>query len=194
MLTARSFYWTLLDGASAMLRDFVRFDNALIERVFQPAADIIAHRASLDRLRIAGFCVDAASVAWALSQAGSLSAAVAHWQPAGASLRLLLLLLGLVALRSLRELFGRVGAGKGVNPLRVAMLPHRGVLLALLVARLPALGGFAAAADLAMLLLTVCALYLGACASRPPVRRRSPWRASALPQSEVEPRGGSTTG
>ena len=176
-----------------MLRNFARFDGILIERVFQPIADTISHRMALDRLRLAGFCVDAASVAWVLSQAGGLSAAVAHSQPAEASLRLLLLLLGLVALRSLRELFGRVGAAKGANPLRVAMLPHRGVLLALLVARLPALGSFAAAADLIMLLLAVCALYLGACASRPPVRRRSPWRAPTLPQ-KVRPSGESTTG
>jgi len=156
-----------------MLTSFARLDSALIERVFQPVVDAMAQRLGLGRLRVAGYFLDVASLAWILSQAGSLSGAAAQWQADTACLRLLLLMLGLAALCSLRTLFQRSGDGRGGNPLRVTMLPHRGVLLALLASRLFALGGFAAAADLAMLACAVCALYLGACVSRPPLRRAS---------------------
>ena len=99
---------------------------------------------------------------------------------AGAAfLRILLLLLGLVALTSLRIAFRRAGVRNGANPLRVTMLPHRGVALALLAARLVALGGFAGVADLAMLGFAACALYLGACATRPPEHRRRRWLATS---------------
>jgi hypothetical protein len=156
-----------------MFRRFASFDSALIERVFQPAADAVAYRLGLDRLRVAGFCLDGASIAWILSQAGSLSDAVTQWQACTAFLRLVLLMLGLLALCSLRVAFRRVIAAKGMNPLRVMMLPHRGVVLALLAARLPALDGFASTADFAALLCAICALYLGACTPPPPARTLS---------------------
>jgi hypothetical protein len=156
-----------------MQASFARFDNALIEYVFQPLADSITYRIGLDRLRVARCCLDAASIAWILSQAGSLSQAVTQWDSGAAFLRLLLLILGLAALTSVRTLFRRVASRGGANPLRAAMLPHRGVILALLVARLLALSGFDGAADLAMLGFAACALYLGACATRPPVQRRA---------------------
>lgn len=92
-------------------------------------------------------------------------------------LRMLLLLLGLVALTSLRVVFRRAHIRNGANPLRAAMLPHRGIVLALFAARLVALAGFAGVADLAMLGFVGCALYLGACATRPPVHRRTRWLA-----------------
>lgn len=158
-----------------MRANFTRFDDALIERVFQPIADSITCRIGLDRLRIAAVCLDAASIAWILSRAGALAQAVLQWDPGTALSRTLLLLLGLVALTSLRTVFRRVGAGSGANPLRVAMLPHRGVVLALLLVRLPALPGFAGMADLAMLGLAACALYLGACVAQPPGQRRAQW-------------------
>jgi hypothetical protein len=156
-----------------MKAKFVRFDDALIERIFQPLADSITCRIGLDRLSIAGFCLDAASVAWILSRAGGLALAVTQWDPGAAFPRMLLLLLGLVALTSLRTVFRRVGARSGANPLRVTMLSHRGVVLALLAARLPVLGEFAGIADVTMLGFAACALYLGACASRPPMHRRT---------------------
>jgi len=151
-----------------MLQRFAYFDGALIERVFQPAADTVSHHFGFDRLRIAGFCLDASSIGWILSQAGSLSEAVARWQAGAGLLRVLLLMLGLLALGSLRLAFQRVGAVRGMSPLRVTMLPHRGVLLALLCWRLLTLGGFANVADLAALSFALCALYLGACAAPPP--------------------------
>jgi hypothetical protein len=59
------------------------------------------------------------------------------------------------------------------------MLQHRCVVLALLAARLPALAGLAGGADLAMLGFAACALYLGACTTRPPVHRHSRWLAAS---------------
>jgi len=160
-----------------MQASFARFDNALIEHVFQPLADLITDRIGLDPLRVVGICLDAASIAWILSQAGALTQAVTQWDAAASFLRMLLLVLGLVALTSLRVVFRRGRIRNGANPLRVAMLPHRGIVLALLAARLVALAGFAGVADLAMLGFAGCALYLGACAARPPARRRSRWLA-----------------
>lgn len=154
-----------------MRTTFRRFDAVLIDRVFQPVCNALAGWAGMERQRLAALCLDAASVAWIVSQAGALSHAVAQWQPGLALPRLLLLLLGLAALSSLRVAFQRVGAKDGPNPLRPAMLPHRGMALALLAVRLTAPSGLAGAADVVMLICAVCALYLGACAS-PPARRR----------------------
>ncbi len=80
---------------------FARFDDALMERLFQPVADLVTYRTCLDRLHIAGFCLDAAAVAWILSQAGALTLAVTQWEVGAALPRMLLLVLGLVALTSL---------------------------------------------------------------------------------------------
>jgi hypothetical protein len=160
-----------------MQASFARFDSALIEHVFQPLADLITDRIGLDRLRAVGICLDAASVAWILSQAGALTHAVTQWDAAASILRILSLVLGLIALTSLRVVFRRARIRNGANPLRAAMRPHRGIVLALLAARLVALAGFAGMADLAMLGFAGCALYLGACAARPPVHRRSQWLA-----------------
>jgi hypothetical protein len=170
---------TFANGARPMQASFARIDDALIERVFQPLADSAACRTGLDRFRLAAFFLDAASVAWILSQAGTLTEAVTQWDAGAGCLHVLLLLLGLAALTSLRTAFHRVRVSNGANPLRVTMLPHRGVVLALLAARLMALGGFAGTADLAMLGFATCALYLGACATRPPEHGRSRWLAAS---------------
>jgi hypothetical protein len=162
-----------------MQASFAHIDDALIERVFQPLADSAASRTGLDRLRLAALFLDAASIAWILSQAGVLTQAVTQWNVGDGFLRILLLLLGLAALTSLRTAFQRVRVRNGANPLRVTMLPHRGVALALLAARLIALGGFAGVADLAMLGCATCALYLGACATRPPEHWRKRWLATS---------------
>jgi hypothetical protein len=155
-----------------MRATFTRFDATLIDRLFQPASDSLAYLIGLDRRRLANLCLDVASVAWILSKAAGVSQAVTLWQPAAAFPRLVLLLLGLVALSCLRAAFRRVETRRGANPLRLAMLPHRGVALALLVLRLSTLTDFASVADGVMLAFAVCALYLGACAS-PPARRRA---------------------
>lgn len=154
-------------------------DDALIERVFQPISNALSDHLGVDRRRIAALCIELAAVAWSLSQAPALSAAVLGWQAMPAAGHLVLLLLGLTALLSLRRLFRRIEAG-AANPLRLAMQPHRAVLLLLLAARLLAFNGLDLAdiADLIMLGLAGFALYLGACSSRPPMRR-----VAALPMA-----------
>ncbi|MBN8872972.1 MAG: hypothetical protein J0H67_09080 [Rhodospirillales bacterium] len=155
-------------------------DDALIERVFQPLVERLA-AVGVSRNRAALMCTDLAAGAWLLAQAPRLSTDLAGRDLGGVGLHLVLLLLGITALLSLRRLFQRVG-GERANPLRLAMRPHRAVALLLLVARLPELAGrglgaeargngWADLADLAMLVLAVLALYLGACAHRPPARR-----------------------
>jgi len=101
-----------------------------------------------------------------------LSDAVAAWESGTAFLDLVLLLLGLVALASLRTLFRRA-AGRQANPLRPAMRPHRAIVLLMLAARIAQLhtSGLAELADLAMLICAAAALYLGACVEPPPLRR-----------------------
>ena len=158
-----------------MRRNFARLDDSLIERVFQPLADTLAERLGMDRLAAACLCVDIASVGCIVSQARSLLAGLMAWDASQAILRLTLLLVGLAALTSLRTLFRRVGAGgKAKNPLRISMQPHRAVVLLMLLSRLAGIGdaGFAGFADGAMLTFAAAALYLGACAARPPRRRR----------------------
>jgi hypothetical protein len=154
-----------------MRKTFAALDDALIERVFQPVSDSITHQTGLTRTWTACFCLDIASFGWIVARAGGLSGAVVAWDTGTALLDLVLLLLGLTALVSLRTLFRRAAARKA-NPLRLAMQPHRAVVLLMLASRLmqwqmPALADLA---DLAMLLSAVAALYLGACAERPPIR------------------------
>jgi hypothetical protein len=155
-----------------MRKTFAPLDDLLIERMFQPVSDMLAHRIGLSRTAVACFCLDIASLSWIVSRSRGLSDAVLAWDPGASFLDLALLLLGLIALISLRTLFRRAGR-KQANPLRVAMRPHRAIVLLMLACRLVQLQapGLADAADLAMLLCAAAALYLGACAERPPVRR-----------------------
>ncbi|HET6607626.1 MAG TPA: hypothetical protein VFG62_13190 [Rhodopila sp.] len=155
---------------------FASFDELLIERVFQPACDLLAERFGVTRASAAGFCLDVASLGWIVARVPRLSKEVADWDATAASLHLLILLLGLLALTGLRTLFRRQagrGAGRQANPLRQTMRPHRAVLLLMLIARLAQFQapGVAEFADMAMLLAATAALYLGACAERPPVHR-----------------------
>jgi len=157
-----------------MRKTFSSLDSVLIERLFQPLLDLITDYGGVSRAAAACFCADIASLAWIVSRGQSLSNAVTEWNASGAFIGFVLLLLGLTALTSLRTMFRRAGATAG-NPLRTAMQPHRAIVLLMLVARLVQPETFAVAdvADLAMLTFAATALYLGACAQRPPVRRRS---------------------
>lgn len=157
---------------------FASFDDALIERLFQPVSDLCADRFGLGRARVACLCVDIASVGWILAQARALSAAVMDWEGGVTFCRVVVLLIGLLALLSLRVLFSRTGDGANVNPLRPVMRPYRAIVLSMLVARAVQLGvgstefaDLGDGADVAMLLFAAMALYLGACTERPPVRR-----------------------
>jgi hypothetical protein len=155
-----------------MRKTFGPIDDLLIERLFQPVSDMIAHRAGLSRLAASCFCLDMASLAWIVSRVRGLSDAIETWDCGLASLDLAILMLGLVALVCLRTLFRRAG-NRQANPLRPAMQPHRAILLLMLVARVVQLQApnLMEAADLSMLLFAASALYLGACVERPPVRR-----------------------
>lgn len=155
-----------------MRKTFAPLDDVLIERLFQPALDVVTNRIGIARGTAACFCVDLASLSWIVSRAQGLSDAVIAWDASAAFRDFAFLLLGLIALTSLRTLFRRAGGGSG-NPLRMTMQPHRAVVLLMLVVRLMQLQapGLADAADLVMLVCAASALYLGACAEPPPIRR-----------------------
>lgn len=155
-----------------MPKTFAPLDDALIEHVFQPASDLMADRLGFGCASAACFCIDLASLAWVVSRAGGLSGAASNWGSVHSLLDMAMLLLGLVALGSLRTLFRRAG-GRPANPLRQAMRPHRAIILLMLVARVAQLRSLAVSdlADLAMLGFAASALYLGACAVRPRLRR-----------------------
>jgi hypothetical protein len=167
-----------------MWKTFASLDDALIERFFQPVADFISHRTGLSRTVAACFCIDGAALAWIAARAPGLSSAVTGWDAGSAAFDLSLLLLGLIALTSLRTLFRRA-AGSRTNPLRQAMRQHRGIVLLMLLVRLVQLhaAGLADAAEIAMLVCATSALYLGACAEPPPVRRLSATFATASSQA-----------
>lgn len=158
-----------------MRLSFSRLDDALIERLFQPVSDAISHGIGLPRAAVTCWCLDAAALAWIISRARGVSDAVVDWNAVDSFTGVVMMLLGLVALLSLRTLFRRT-SGQKANPLRLTMRPHRVVLLLLLLTRLTQLHtlDIADLADLATLTLAGVAMYLGACAERPPVRRGAP--------------------
>ena len=155
-----------------MHKTFGRVDDVLIERLFQPVADLLTIRFRMTRTGVTCFCVDLASLSWIASRAHGLSDAVTRWDATGSFLSFAMLLLGLLALTCLRTLFRRAGTKQG-NPLRLAMLPHRAIVLLMLATRVVQLQapGLADLADMGMLMFAASALYLGACTERPPVRR-----------------------
>jgi hypothetical protein len=162
-----------------MRKMFTPLDDMLIELVFQPVSDLVSYQVGVSRPATICFCIDAASVAWIASRTSGLSRAVIAWDSGSAFFNLAFLLLGLGALISLRTLFRRAATRKPANPLRLTMQPHRAIVLLMLASRLAQLPapGLTDAADLAMLLCATAALYLGACAERPPIRRQ--WQPMA---------------
>jgi hypothetical protein len=160
-----------------MRKTFARLDDALIERLFQPASDLITYRIGVNRTVISCFCIDVACLAWIVSRVRELSDEVGAWKAGVAFLDLAFVLLGLIALVSLRMLFRLAGRSEA-NPLRRTMLPHRALVLVMLVSGMVQLHTLtmASAADLAMLMCATSALYLGACTERPPLRRN--WSAA----------------
>lgn len=155
-----------------MRRWFTPLDDKIIHAVFQPLTDMMADRFGLDRPRLACFCLDLSILGWLLARLPALSDAVTAWDPMSAVPRLVILLLGVVALLALRTVFRRFGGKPGANPLRLSMRPHRAIVLLLLVSR-PLQFGMANlgdVADMGMLLFAALGLYLGAC-SEPPAKR-----------------------
>jgi hypothetical protein len=158
-----------------MRKSFAPLDDVLIERLFQPASDFVSNRLGFSRATAACFCIDFASLAWIASRVRGLSDAVTARDASTAFLDLSFLLLGLVAMIALRTVL-RKAEGKQGNPLRPAMQPHRAIVLLLLLADVVQLQApsLANTADLVMLAFAASAMYLGACAERPPVRHGWP--------------------
>ena len=168
-------------------------DDALIDRVCQPVVDRFAAGTSVDCYRLARQCNDAAALAWILSQAGCASDAFATGNIALAGAEGALILIGLAALTTLRRVFdGQQGSRSSTtaraNPLRPAMFIHRlGCLLWLgtqLISTLINPGGFSAMLTLVMGFMTTASVYIGACSSPPPEKRRQTsrdwlWRPAA---------------
>ena len=163
-----------------MRKTFVPLDDVLIEHVFQPASDLMFVQFGLIRATLACFCIDAASLAWIVSRTAALSDAVKTTAVTTVCFDAAVLLLGLAALISLRTVFRRAATKQQANPLRLAMQPHRAVVLLMLAARVVEMRApeLADAADLGMLICATSALYLGACAEHPPIRRSVPAFAS----------------
>lgn len=159
-----------------MRKTFASIDDTLIERLFQPVTDLLANRLGLGRANAACVCIDAASLSWIVSRARGLSDDAASSHVATSLFDVSILLLGLVALLSLRTLFRRTGTGQA-NPLRQVMRPHRAIVLLMLAARLVQLQapGLADLADMAMLVCAASALYLGACGQPPRLRHAAAW-------------------
>ena len=155
-----------------MRKAFSALDDMLIERVFQPLSDLITHQVGLSRADLACCCIDAASLAWIVSRTQILSTAVVDWNVSTAFTDLAFLLLGLIAMISLRMVFRR-SASRRINPLRHAMQPHRAIALLMLMARLLQFRSLdlTDVADGMMLLCAAFALYLGACGEPPPAHR-----------------------
>ena len=156
-------------------------DNRLIERVFQPLSNALYLRLGVPRFRAACLSLDAAAIAWTLTQAAPLSNAVLGWQAGLAVMRGSILLLGLTALLSLRSLFRRLSASPRPNPLRAKMLPYRCLVLLFLITDLchaVSGGSLGADANMAMLGFATMALYLAAC-DAPKLKRRWSSLASA---------------
>ncbi len=157
-----------------------RLDDTLIDRVFQPWVDWMSGHLSLDCFRAARVCTDLAALAWILSQAGDVVAALGSAESGPAAPRCALLVLGLAAITVLRTLFQKIGGGGSAaraNPLRAGMQPHRFLcqfwLVALLAKTAAAPAGLAAMGLLAVGVCATLAAYFGACSNPPPQRHAS---------------------
>lgn len=156
-----------------------RLDDALIDTVCQPAVDRISGIAPFGCYRISRFCLDLSSVAWIVSQAGVTVAAAKSGVPGLMACQILLIILGLGAMSTLRSVFGRSSGVQGgqANPLRPAMTVHRLTCLlwlaGLTAKTLMAPPDVASLALFAVSVFVTTGVYIGACANRPPERRRS---------------------
>jgi len=159
-----------------------RMDDRIIDQEFQPSVDWFSNQLRFDCFRLAGICADLSALAWILSQAGAVTAALGSGVPGQAPFRCVLLLLGLGAITILRTLFQKVGGGgrrsAQANPLRAGMFLHRLVchfwLIGLLLKTAGTPFGLESCGLLAVGVCTTLAVYFGACSNPPPKRRESP--------------------
>ena len=158
------------------MRDqLLKLDARLVDGWFQPCADWISERVALDCHGVARLCIDLAALAWVLSQAPGMIAAVQAGFTAPAMTRMSLLFVVLAAIMVLRTVFQRPGGTGGANPLRGGLLLHRLLLLAWaggMVVRL--MGTLTATQSWELLAFAICGTagaYFASCSTRPPQRR-----------------------
>ena len=165
-----------------MTKHFTRFDDVLIDRLFQPLADWMDRQWALGPQGAARWCLDLASLAWICAEADALAASVAGHDVRIAAARGLLVVLGLWALTILRGVFRKADGGQArpaaqANPLRPGMQLHRVICLVwmagLAVKAFAAPTGLESFALLGVSVFATAAVYLGACSNPPPA-----WRGS----------------
>ncbi len=169
-----------------MQKMFGPLDDVLIERLAQPAAELLWDQLGIRRSGAACLCIDVAFLAWIISRTPGLVNAMVAWHVGFAALDATFEVLGAVALSSLRILFHRT-KGRQRDPLRPVMQPYRAIVLLMLVARFgqaPEVD-LADVADIIMLVFATSALYLAACKEPPPLRGSRPEQAklAARPMS-----------
>jgi hypothetical protein len=170
-----------------MRRIFDRMDDTLIDGVFQPLADLCmswgaAWNLPLDCFHLARFCGNVAALAWILSQAAGLSAAIRSGWLGLQVFQATLLLLGLGSIMVLQMLFQRDPGAGMANPLRDGMYLHRCCLLLGLAATLcRAAIGPGSPALLTVAAFATAAAYLAACSNQPPRWKSSDWDRRLVP-------------
>lgn len=151
-----------------MRESFARIDDALIERVAQPAIDWLGERTPLGRFGTARLFLDCSGLAWILSQA-SAAAQAAGVNPELLCVRVGLMIVGLASLSVLRTVFERSDDSRrngSANPLRASMHLHRAaclIWLICLLVKVAAAPGLEAMALLAVGLFATAGVYAGAC-------------------------------
>ena len=162
---------------------FTSLDDALIDRLFQPLADLLDHHMALGTNRAARTGIDLASLAWIFAQAGAAAHALAAHDIAASAARGVLVVLGLGAFTILRGVFQGTDsepsarARMQANPLRPGMQIHRATclfwMIGLAIKTIAAPMGLATLALLAVGVFATAAVYIGACTNPPPRGRGS---------------------
>lgn len=155
---------------------FGRLGDFLLESIFQPILDRLSYHFTAVRVRAACLCLDLSAVGWIVSRSGGLLQLVTNRDMGVSPGAIAVLLIGLIALTSLRIAFRRTPTRNGGNPLRPSMRSFRGISLLMLLSSLSHLGG-TGWADVVMALSTTAALYAGACTDGPDGRRIL-WKAA----------------
>lgn len=161
-----------------------RVDEALIDKLFQPMVERIAALLPLGCFQQARICTGVAAVAWILSKAADVTAAVRTGMLGPQVFQISLLLLGLGSIMVLHSLFQR-GSGQGqANPLRAVMYPHRLCLLfGAAISLLRTTAGQGTWALFTVAIFAVASVYIGSCSNPPPKQQVDLWgrRAATLP-------------
>ena len=163
-----------------MKTSFLRADDALIDRVFQPSVDWIADHTAFDGFTVARICIDLTALAWLVSQYSHIAETAASGNLGFDVPQFAITVVGLGAISVLRPLFQRTdrgGSGRrnvSSNPLRVGMYVHRAVgllwLIGLVAKTMASPPGLASFALLGVGIFATTAMYFGACSNHPTKR------------------------